>query len=201
MASFLRLRRQARDVLAIDPDSAGVRRLQARDDAQQGGLAAARRTQQRHETAALDRQRDAIDGGRTAPKRLVIPVRSRKLIPPPAASQGNRSITTISTMVSKIISVETAATAGVGENSSWRIDAHGQGFDAGRSQEQRHHRLVEADIEGKEAAGDDPGARLRQGRRTISVEAGRRPSCVPPPRSAGRHRPVPRRPCARCRAR
>ena len=43
-----------------DQDRAGAHRNEARDRAQQGGLAAARRAEQGHELARRDLQRDAV---------------------------------------------------------------------------------------------------------------------------------------------
>ena len=50
------VRRNADHILAIDQDSPGVRTLKTRQETQQGGLAAARRSEQREELALLDRQ-------------------------------------------------------------------------------------------------------------------------------------------------
>ena len=54
------MRRHRVHRLAVDGDDAAVRRLEARDHAQQGGLAAARRAQQGKELAARDLQADVI---------------------------------------------------------------------------------------------------------------------------------------------
>ena len=49
-------------VLAVEQHAAAVGRLQAGDDAQQRGLAAARRPQQRHQLARGERQADIVQG-------------------------------------------------------------------------------------------------------------------------------------------
>src|SRR6185437_9198995 len=49
------------DVALADPDRAFARRLEAGDDAQQGGLAAAGRSDDDRELAVLDRRVDALD--------------------------------------------------------------------------------------------------------------------------------------------
>ena len=51
---------------AVDQHAAGGLADEARDDAQQGGLAAAGRAEQRHDLARLDGERDAVDGQRLA---------------------------------------------------------------------------------------------------------------------------------------
>src|SRR6201999_4198041 len=69
-ADIALVRRQARDVLAVELDRAAIDAEQAGDDAQQGGLAAARRAEQRDELALGDGEIDATqDGGR--PERLL----------------------------------------------------------------------------------------------------------------------------------
>ena len=50
----------ARDVFAVEDDAALVRGFKPRDDAQQGGFAAARRAQQCHQLAAVNVQIDAV---------------------------------------------------------------------------------------------------------------------------------------------
>jgi len=49
-------RGRARGVFIVQSDGPAVRQIQAGDDAQQRGLAGARRTQQRHQLATLDTQ-------------------------------------------------------------------------------------------------------------------------------------------------
>jgi len=56
-----------RDVLAVQGDTAAVGALKARQDAQEGGLAAAAGAQQGKELALVDGQRD-IGNGAYAPK-------------------------------------------------------------------------------------------------------------------------------------
>ena len=58
--------RQMVDGGAVDQHAAGRLADEARDDAQQGGLAAARRPEQGHDLARLDGERDAVDGQRLA---------------------------------------------------------------------------------------------------------------------------------------
>ena len=60
------VRRQAGDVLAAEQDAAFTRLLEAREHAQQRGLAAARGPEQREEFTLVDVERDAIDGGHLA---------------------------------------------------------------------------------------------------------------------------------------
>ena len=55
------VRRTRRDVLTVEPHRAGVGRKQARHDAQQRGLAATGRPEQRDELAALDAEVDAVE--------------------------------------------------------------------------------------------------------------------------------------------
>ena len=57
------VRRHAGHVLAVDQDAARVGRLEARDHAQQRGLAAARAAQEGEQLAAPDVEIDAIDRG------------------------------------------------------------------------------------------------------------------------------------------
>ncbi len=57
------MRRHAGHVLAVDQDAAGVGRLEAGQQAQQRGLAAARAAQQGEQLAAFDVEIDAVDGG------------------------------------------------------------------------------------------------------------------------------------------
>ena len=54
--------RHAGHVLAVDQDAAAIGRLEAGQQAQQGGLAAARAAQQREKLAALDLEIDACHG-------------------------------------------------------------------------------------------------------------------------------------------
>ena len=56
----------ARDVLAVEQDAALVRRLEAGEQAQQRGLAAAGRAEQREELALEDVERQAVDRGDAA---------------------------------------------------------------------------------------------------------------------------------------
>ena len=56
--------RRQRHVLAADDDLAPGRRLEARDHAQQRGLAAARRPEQREELVLGDVEGDIVDGRR-----------------------------------------------------------------------------------------------------------------------------------------
>ena len=58
------VRRPRRDVFAVEPHCAGVGRKQARHDAQQRGLAATGRSEQRDELAALDAEVDAVEHAR-----------------------------------------------------------------------------------------------------------------------------------------
>jgi len=58
------VRRARRDVFAVEPHRAGVGRKQARHDAQQRGLAATGRSEQRDELAALDAKVDAVEHAR-----------------------------------------------------------------------------------------------------------------------------------------
>ena len=58
--------RQMIDRRAVDPHASGGLANEARDHAQKGGLAAARRSQQGHDLAGLDGERDAVDGQRLA---------------------------------------------------------------------------------------------------------------------------------------
>ena len=53
--------RQVVDAGAVDQHAAGGLADEARDDAQQGGLAAARRTQKGHDLARLDGERHTVD--------------------------------------------------------------------------------------------------------------------------------------------
>ncbi len=55
------LRGERRRVLAGEPDRARVGRLEPRDDAQQGGLAGARRAEQRGQGAAVDVERHVVE--------------------------------------------------------------------------------------------------------------------------------------------
>ena len=64
MLTGRQMRRHAGHVLAVDQDAAGVGRLEARQHAQQRGLAAARAAQQGEQLAALDLEIDAVDRGR-----------------------------------------------------------------------------------------------------------------------------------------
>ncbi len=57
------VRRHAGHVLAVDQDAAAIGRLEARDHAQQGGLAAARAAQKGEQLAAPDVEIDAVDRG------------------------------------------------------------------------------------------------------------------------------------------
>ncbi len=67
--------RQVIDRRAVDPHPAGDLADKAGDDAEQGGLAAARRPEQRHDLAGLDRQADAVDRhGRTVADRHVLDI-------------------------------------------------------------------------------------------------------------------------------
>ena len=50
------------DVLAADPDLAGVGALQAGEDPQRGRLAAARRAEQHHHLARLDVEAEPVEG-------------------------------------------------------------------------------------------------------------------------------------------
>ena len=56
------MRRHAGHVLAVDHQPAGVGRLEAGQQAQQGGLAAARAAQKREQLAAFDDEVDIVDG-------------------------------------------------------------------------------------------------------------------------------------------
>jgi hypothetical protein len=60
------VRRQARDVLPADPHAPPVRRLEARDEAQERGLAAARGAQEREELARANGQRHVVHGAHGA---------------------------------------------------------------------------------------------------------------------------------------
>ena len=60
------VRRHAGDVLAVEQDAALVGRLEAGEHAQQRGLAAAGRAEQREELALVDVERHAVDGGEAA---------------------------------------------------------------------------------------------------------------------------------------
>ena len=60
------MRQHLRDVAAIQQDAALVRRLEAGEHAQQRGLAAAARPEQREELAGRDIERDAVDRAKTA---------------------------------------------------------------------------------------------------------------------------------------
>ena len=53
--------RQRGEVHAVEQEGAGVRRLEARENAKQRGLAAARRAEQGEELALLDVERDIVD--------------------------------------------------------------------------------------------------------------------------------------------
>ncbi len=55
-----------RDILPIEQDAALVRRLEAGEQAQQRGLAAARRTEQREELALENVERELLDRGHAA---------------------------------------------------------------------------------------------------------------------------------------
>ena len=67
--------RQVVDGGAVDPHAAGGLADEAGDDAQQGGLAAAGRTEQGHDLARLDGERHAVDGdGRAVADREVVDV-------------------------------------------------------------------------------------------------------------------------------
>src|SRR5882672_4996794 len=55
-----------RGLLAVDEDFTGIGRGQASDDAQQRGLAAAARTEQRHQLALADLERDPVQGDEAA---------------------------------------------------------------------------------------------------------------------------------------
>ena len=57
------MRRHAGHVLAVDEEPAGIGRLEARQQAQQRGLAAARAAQQGKQLAAFDDEIDLVDGG------------------------------------------------------------------------------------------------------------------------------------------
>ncbi len=57
------LGRQTRDLLVLNEDAAAVRRLEAGDQAQRRGLAAARRPQQGEDLAFLHRQRETAEDG------------------------------------------------------------------------------------------------------------------------------------------
>ena len=60
------VRRQPVDPPAMDGNAAGVWPLEAADDAQQRGLAAAAGAEQGDESPLLDPQRDIVEGGRSA---------------------------------------------------------------------------------------------------------------------------------------
>ena len=60
------VRRDGRDVGAVEQDAARVRRLEAGEHAEQRGLAAAGGPEQREELVLADVERDAVDGGRPA---------------------------------------------------------------------------------------------------------------------------------------
>jgi hypothetical protein len=60
------VRRHAGDVLAVEQDAALARLLEARQHAQQRGLAAARGAEQREELPFVDIQGYAVDGGEIA---------------------------------------------------------------------------------------------------------------------------------------
>ena len=60
------VRRHLRDVLAVEQDAALIRRLEAGQHAQQRGLAAAARAQQREELAGADVERQAIHRAKAA---------------------------------------------------------------------------------------------------------------------------------------
>ncbi len=114
------LRRQIGDGPAADFHRAGRHLFQPRDDPQKRGLAAAARAQQAREAPLLEGGGDAMEHLR-APEGLMNVVDAdfrhvqfpiRRLIP------NRRSITAISSTVTRIISVETAATDGSGLNSS-----------------------------------------------------------------------------------
>ena len=64
------VRRQRRDVAAVEQDAPVARRLEAGEHAQQRGLAAAGRAEQREELVLADVERDAVDRGR--PRRNVL---------------------------------------------------------------------------------------------------------------------------------
>ena len=58
--------RRVADAPAVDQDLAGVERLEAADGAQERGLAAARRTEERQELARRHRQRQVVEGDHVA---------------------------------------------------------------------------------------------------------------------------------------
>ena len=58
------VRRHRREVHAVEQHAAGIRPFEARDQPQQGSLAAARRPQQRKEFAFINIERKVIDDGR-----------------------------------------------------------------------------------------------------------------------------------------
>ena len=60
------LRRERGRVLAGEEDLAGVRRLEAGDDAEQRRLSGAARAEERGERAALDVERDVLEGDEVA---------------------------------------------------------------------------------------------------------------------------------------
>ncbi len=62
----------ARDVRAIEQQPAGIRRLEAGDDAQQRGLAGAGAAEQGEEFTLARWSRSSASSARVAPKRLVI---------------------------------------------------------------------------------------------------------------------------------
>src|SRR5690606_31619028 len=58
--------RDAAQILPVEQDAALARLLEAGEHAQERGLAAARRAEQREELALVDRQRQIVDGGEVA---------------------------------------------------------------------------------------------------------------------------------------
>ena len=65
-AEIALVRRQRRDVLAVEHDGAAGRLLQSGNHAQQCGLAAARRAEQAHERTMRHVELDIVDGGEIA---------------------------------------------------------------------------------------------------------------------------------------
>ena len=60
------MRRDLRDILAVEQNAAGVGRLEAGQHSQQRGLAAAARTEQREELAGVDVERQRVDRAKPA---------------------------------------------------------------------------------------------------------------------------------------
>ena len=97
------MRQHRRDVPAVEQDAALVRRLETGEHAQQRGLAAAARAEQREELAGADVERQPVDRAETAEcLRHALDAQQRHVVRP-AAAVGRRRAATASSISAMLL--------------------------------------------------------------------------------------------------